>query len=173
MLLNDFTLKGFDARISASLPFANETAAGQTSSSTRINKGIKPKEISVAISIRYADASDLTDLVAVAESVNDEGALTVYDIVDDTANAMKIKQVQFVGNLTAAESEGQKFWRVTFKLAEHLSIPEIIEKRQDTGTPAEQAVAGDAVSSEPVSSESEEELTGFEAVLKKLDNKLA
>ena len=171
MLLNDYSLKGFDIRISAALPFDNDPAAGQTSSSTRVNKGIKPKELTVGTSIKFEDAKYLTGLISVAESVDSDCSLTVYNITETTANTIKIKQVQFIGVLNIVETEGAKFWRVTFKLAEYLSVPEIVEKRQDTTAAEQQTANGETVAD--VDDQETEELTGFESFLAKVDKSLA
>ncbi len=82
---------------------------------------------------------------------------------------MNIRQVQFSGNLVTKDLSPRDAWRVTFTLAEYLSVSEKAEQRQTTGLIQEQQGEGAAT----VSAAEAEALTGFETFLGKLDQALA
>ena len=107
----------------------------------------------------------------------DKGALVTYDIVEPTANAMNVRQVQFVDTFTARPIDGLRAWRVSFGLAEYRSVPEKIEQRQQTAAPQTQQAEGDTVAAADTpaapSQAAAPELTGFENVLAFLDEQLA
>lgn len=131
MRLNDFTVKANDFRITASLKIAIDDLSGQSSSSTTSNSGIKPKKFTVNVLIAFAKAQDLTDLIAVAEAKDDNGALIVYDVVAPSINVANVRKVQFGEIFTWLEMRDLEAWRVQFSLTEYDSVPERIEERQE------------------------------------------
>ncbi|MCO1336850.1 hypothetical protein MO867_21205 [Microbulbifer sp. OS29] len=174
MRLNDFTLRGSQLAVNGVLRIETESLGGNTSSTERAQNGIKPKALTVSLVITFDNADDLSSLLQQAESVDENGKLTVFDIVDDTARAMNIRQVQFNEAFNVREMVGQKAWRVNFTLSEYLSIPEKKEQRLQTETAQQQSASGEAVAETGVESQEEAETyTGFEKVLKLADDALA
>jgi len=172
--LNEYTVPNSELRVNASLRIENETLAGQTSSTSSTNKGVKPKVLQVSLLIRFDDAKQLTELTSVAEAMDDKGALTVYDIVEPTANAMNVRQVQFTDNFSVREVDGNKAWRVTFSLKEYLSVSEKAEQRLAVSEPGAQSAEGDTISTASTSQDTATEpLTGFEQFLSRVDKALA
>lgn len=130
MMLDDYTLPGFGLTVSASMEIRSEELSGETSGTDQADKGVKPKTLSVALSIRFTEESDLTKLTRLAEGKDANGEMAVYDITNGLANAMGIRQVKFSDNYSAKPASGLRKWDVSFTLKEHRSIPEMAEARQ-------------------------------------------
>lgn len=174
MRLNDFILRGSELAVNSVLRIETESLGGNTSSSDRAKNGIKPKTLTVSLVIAFKNAEHLSALVQQVESVDTNGKLTVFDIVDDTARAMNIRQVQFNEALNVRQIPEKKAWRVNFTLSEYLSIPEKVEQRQKTQAAQQQSANGEPVATASVEDqEGGESLTGFEKVLKFADDALA
>ncbi|WP_299945897.1 hypothetical protein [uncultured Microbulbifer sp.] len=174
MRLNAFTVPGSELVVNGVLRIETESLGGNTSSTDRAQNGIKAKSLSVSLVIPFDQGEELNGLLRQAESVDDNGKLTVFDIVDDTARAMNIRQVQFNESFTAREIPGKHAWRVTFTLSEYLSVPEKVEQRQQTQTAAPQSSDGEPVAPTGAAIPAEgETYTGFEQVLKWADDALA
>ena len=60
----------------------------------------------------------------------DNDARQINRISNQTAEALKIRQVKFQGVVRADEQESHRQWSVSFELVEHLSVPERVEQRQ-------------------------------------------
>jgi hypothetical protein len=199
ILLNNYQIPGYEQKLSASLSIAGEDMSGQGSSTTQADKGEKAKEVSVSTHIRFIDAKDLTALIAVAEGKNDKDERKIFDIINVTANAMNIRQVQFQGDVQVHEEDKVRAWAITFKLVEYNSVPEKKQKTADKTKAAKVAAqkptgktatakVGESTKVEaakPVSvaasgsgggaggaSTATTELSGTEKVLKYLDDKL-
>lgn len=118
ILLDRFKIPGFNQKLSASLTLAGEDLSGNGSSTAQAEKGDKPKEVSVTTSIRFIDETDLKKLIAVAEGKNDKDERKIFDIINQTANALGIKQVQFQGDVQVHEDDRLRMWNVSLKLVE-------------------------------------------------------
>ncbi|MOA25476.1 hypothetical protein D3C78_1462010 [compost metagenome] len=98
-------------------------------------------------------------------------------MVNDTAEAFGVRQVEFSENFSAREDDSLFAWRVQFTLTEKLSTAERVEKRRAGNPVKQQSAPGQAVTGpagqEGGGSQQPVELTGFEAVLKRLDDSLA
>lgn len=174
MRLNDFTLRGTERIVNGVLRIETESLGGNTSATDRAQNGIKPKGLTVSLVIKFDDADHLRNLVRLAESVDSNGKLTVFDIVDDTAQAMNIRQVQFNDAFNVREMGDKKAWRVNFTLAEYLSVPEKTEQRQPVQAAETQSADGDPVAATAAEEQAgPQELTGVEKVLKWADDALA
>ncbi|WP_444901685.1 hypothetical protein ACJJIG_21140 [Microbulbifer sp. SSSA007] len=174
MRLNDFTVRGTELAVNGVLRIETESLGGNTSSSDRAKNGIKPKTLTVSLVINMDNPDDLSELIQQAESVDENGKLTVFDIVDETARAMNIRQVQFNESVNARKIPEKTAWRVNFTLSEYLSIPEKVEQRQKTETAQQQSANGEQVAATGVEDQEEaESLTSFERVLKFADDALA
>lgn len=160
-------------KISVSTVFDSEDLSGETSGTERTHKGIKPKEISATFVLPYKDKEKLTEFYQHAQAVDDNGDLVIYDINEASTNAANIHQVKFSGRIEQREMQSHNAWRIAFKLREHLSVPEKTEQRQET-TEVQTATEGQQVALAPADEVTEEEsLTGFESILKKIDDALA
>ncbi|WAE53229.1 baseplate complex protein [Stutzerimonas frequens] len=177
LLLDGEKVRGKGLKITANLRIESDDISGQTSNSTSAHKGFKPKTLTVSLMIPFVDQVQLRDLMRMAEATEGGGQLKTYRIVNDTATAFGVRQVQFSDGVSAREDDTLAAWRVQFTLAEKLSNPERVEKRRQPNAVASQSAPGQAVSSTGTAAGDGaaapgQELTGFEATLKKLDNYL-
>lgn len=176
LLLDGQKVRGKGLKITANLRIETDDLSGQTSNTDAAHKGFKPKVLTVSLLIPYRDRADLTQLMSWAQATGSGGQRHVYRIVNDTAEAFGVRQVEFSDNVTAREDDSLHAWRVQFSLAEKLSIPERVEKRRPSNPVKQQAAPGQAVSAagtDGATASEPQELSGFEAVLQRLDKALA
>ncbi|MCM2317939.1 MAG: DNA-binding protein [Pseudomonas sp.] len=180
LLLDGEQVRGKGLKVTANLRIESDDLSGQTSNTDSAHKGFKPKTLAVSLLIRFTDKAQLRSLMSLAEATDGGGQLKTYRIVNDTAAAFGVRQVQFSDGVSAREDDSLAAWRVQFTLAEKLSNPERVEKRRSGNTVATQSAPGQAVTAGgnpatggEAATEPAQELTGFEATLKKLDNWLA
>jgi len=173
MLLNGEQVLGKNLKVSANLRIESDDLSGQTSNTETAHKGFKPKTLTVTVTIRYLDAAQLRSLMSLAEATESGGQLRTYRVVNDTAAAFGVRQVQFSDGVSAREDDILSAWRVQFTLSEKLSNPERVEKRRDGATVNQQGANGQSVGGSGAggssTGSSSSELTGLEAVLKKVD----
>ncbi|MNP71532.1 hypothetical protein D3C76_1679300 [compost metagenome] len=97
-------------------------------------------------------------------------------MVNDTAAAFGVRQVQFTDGVSAREDDSVRAWLVQFTLAEKLSNPERVEARRAGKAVTQQGAPGQSVTAPGAGAGGADapgqELSGFEATLKKLDNYL-
>ncbi|MGN7840822.1 DNA-binding protein [Pseudomonas sp. 22490] len=183
LLLDGQKVRGKGLKVTANLRIESDDMSGQTSNTDAAHKGFKPKSLTVSLMIPYVNRTDLAQLMSWAEATAAGGQRRVYRIVNDTAEAFGVRQVEFSDNLSAREDDSLFAWRVQFSLTEKLSTAERVEKRRPgnpvkqqsapgqpvtaPGTTGTAATEGTAAAAQPA------ELTGFEAVLKRLDESLA
>jgi hypothetical protein len=127
--------------------------------------------------IPYVDASQLRSLMSLAEATESGGQLKTYRVVSDTAAAFGIRQVTFSDGVSAREDDTLSAWRIQFTLSEKLSNPERVENRRATKTVNQQGGTGTSVGGTSTGTGDGQtgtsgELTGFEAVLKRVDDYL-
>lgn len=174
LLLDGQKIQGKRMKVTANLRIEADDMSGQTSGTEKAHKGFKPKTLTVSLMIPYKDAADLRALMSLAEATAGGGQLKTYRVVNDTAAAFGIRQVQFAEGVSAREDDTLAQWVVQFTLSEKLSNPERVEgRRKASGTTAQsgpgQAVGSGAGGSGSDGSGGEQGLTGFEAVLKRVD----
>lgn len=119
--------KNFKRSITAE--FDRKDLSGQTSSSATSNAGNKPKKISVSLQIPTDESEKLTELLGLAEALDEKENPLVYTIADPLARAMKIRQVIFAGSVTAKEDGTLRVYNVSFSLQESNSVAEKREER--------------------------------------------
>jgi len=173
LLLDGEQIIGHRMKVTANLKIDSDDMSGQTSSTDKSHKGFKPKTLTVAMMIRYKDSAQLRTLMRLAEGTGGGGQLRTYRIVNDTAEAFGIRQVQFSDGVSAREDDTLSQWIIQFTLSEKLSNPEKVESRRAASGVNAQSAPGDGVAGTGAGaggSGSGPELTGFEAVLKKVDN---
>lgn len=185
-------IQGKDMRVSGSLPLASEDMSGNSSATPKAETGDKGKSLAVSMRIPFTEPTWLSDLIALAEGKDGNQERSRFNIQNRTAQAMGLKQVVFDGNLDARESDKLRQWEVSFTLAEYRSTPEKKEERAPkaaarkvstqtaTGTAtgggsgSSGATAGAASTSTSTSTSTgtPEPLSGFEKVLKRIDDAL-
>jgi len=171
MRLNNYDLPGSNHKLRVSTTFEDSDMSGETSSSDRAHKGIKPKEFSVFFVLNFDDASALGQFYQTAQAVDDNGDLVIYEITERTANAVNVQQVRFSGRLDAVEMDGLHAWKVSFKLKEFLSVPEKTEQRTKTENETPEQTLGVAVATTETGEPQPQ--SGFESMLKRVDQALA
>lgn len=180
LLLDGQKVNGKYLKVTANLRIGSEDLSGQTSNTNSAHTGFKPKALTVSLMIAYRDGTHLTALMSLAEATGAGGQLKTYRLVNDTAEAFGVRQVQFSDTLTAREDDILSAWRVQFTLTEKLSNPERVETRRPAGTVQQQNGTGAVVADPSVAGTGTKpgtpaepgapELSGFEAVLKRVDD---
>ncbi|MBL4574608.1 MAG: hypothetical protein JKY51_00725, partial [Opitutaceae bacterium] len=130
LFLNGVQVRGSQLNVSATLSLAGEDMSGQGSLAAMAETGDKPKQLAVRLLIKQLNAVDLTALIVLAESKNELGERTTYNVNNPTAKAMNIRQVRFLGDVSVSEDEGLRLWKVSFKLTEVKSVPELKQSRE-------------------------------------------
>lgn len=177
LLLDGQKVNGKSLRVTANLRIESADMSGQTSNTASSHKGFKPKALTVSLMIPFRDQVHLTELMRMAEATAGGGQLKTYRVVNDTAQAFGMRQVQFSDTISVREDDNLSAWRVQFTLSEKLSNPERVETRRAGNKVQQQAGTGNVVA-DPSATESEPdtstgELSGFEEMLKKVDDYLA
>ena len=174
LLLDGQPIHGKRLKITANLRIESDDMSGQTSNSEKAHKGFKPKTLAVTLAIPFVDAVQLRTLMRLAEATAGGGQLKMYRIVNDTAAAFGIREVQFSDGVSAREDDSLRAWLVQFTLSEKLSNPERVETRRAGKGVTQQGAPGQSVTAPGAgeTGEAGQELTGFEATLKKLDTYL-
>lgn len=176
LLLDGTPVRGKGLKVAGALRIESEDLSGQTSNTASAHKGFKPKTLAITLLIPFADRANLTHLMSLAQATGSGGQRKVYRIVNDTAEAFGVRQVEFSDNVTAREDDTLKAWRISFTLSEKLSTAERVETRRP-GNPIKQQSApgqavGDSAPGAGADNPATPELTGFEKVLQKLDKAL-
>jgi hypothetical protein len=174
LLLDGEQVRGKNLKVTANLRIESDDLSGQTSNTDSAHKGFKPKTLAVTLLIPFVDESQLRNLMRLAEATGTGGQLKTYRLVNDTASAFGVRQVQFSEGVSAREDDSLRAWLVQFTLSEKLSNPERVETRRASKDVTQQGAPGQSVTA-PGAAESGvpgQELSGFEATLKKLDNYL-
>lgn len=163
-------------KVNIKLPIKNKSVAGDTSATDTVNTGTKAKTISVAGLIKFADKNILEEITQLAESVQENGSRAIYSITHDGANAMRVRQVYFDGDLDIREAQEFKAWNITFSLKQFNSVAEATEAQNSNTSPVVQdSVTGEEVAAPELESEQptlDENGTVYK-MLKTLDDLLA
>lgn len=174
LLLDGEQVRGKNLKVTANLRIESGDMSGQTSNTDTAHKGFKPKTLAVTLQIRFVDHPFLRSLMRLAEATGAGGQLKTYRVVNDTASAFGVRQVEFSDGVSAREDDTLRAWLVQFTLSEKLSNPERVETRRAGKGVTQQSAPGQSVTAPGAgeNGESGQELTGFEATLKKLDTYL-
>lgn len=178
LLLDGQKVGGKNLKVTANLRIETEDLSGQTSNTGGVHKGFKPKTLTVTLMIPFRDRADLVALVALAEATAGGGQRKTYRVVNDTAEAFGVRQVEFAENFSSREDDALRAWQIQFGLSEKLSIAEKVETRRPGNAIKAQAGTGQAVGGAAGSDGGDGTpqpagLSGFEKVLKRLDDALA
>ncbi|OOF35533.1 hypothetical protein BKK49_12490 [Rodentibacter rarus] len=104
--------------------------SGQKSSTKKSDKGVKAKELSVTGFIPYNRKEWLTQLFNFAELEDGKGEQSKYRISCTVAEAVNMREVQFSGEVSATEQNGQLGWAISFTLREVNSVAEKKDQRK-------------------------------------------
>lgn len=177
LLLDDYTVPGFGLTVSLTLPIKDEDASGDSSSTAKAKKGDKAKKLEVKVCIRFKDEAKLSALVSKAEAMS-AGDGQVFTVTNRVANAAGMRQGRFSGDLKVEPQQGLAMWTVSFSIAEHNSVPERAEEREEPRETSTQQHSGADVdnAAAPAGStatgtvDKEENLDATQRCLKKLEN---
>ncbi|MFL6968461.1 DNA-binding protein [Pseudomonas alvandae] len=177
LLLDGQKVNGKTLKVTANLRIERGDIAGQTSNTDSSHKGFKPKALTVSVLIPYRDKPHLVDIMRLAEATAEGGQLKTYRVVNDTAEAFGVRQVTFSDTITAREDDSLSAWRVQFTLTEKLSNPERVETRRPGNQVQQQGGTGNGVADPSAGSDAGSgadapELSGFESILKRVDDYL-
>ncbi|MGP5281398.1 baseplate complex protein [Pseudomonas helleri] len=174
LLLDGERVRGKNIKVTANLQIESDDLSGQTSNTDSAHKGFKPKTLTVTLQIPFVDSAYLRNIMRLAEATGSGGQRKTYRVVNDSASAFGVRQVEFSDGVSAREDDTLRAWQVQFTLSEKLSNPERVETRRAGNGVTQQGAPGQSVTAPGAggNGESGQELTGFEATLKKLDNYL-
>lgn len=173
--LNNQEVLGQEMKINIKLPFGDSDLSGQGSGTDTAEQGMKAKELTVSMLIRFDKVEWLTSLTDLAESLEENGSRTIYRIGNDAAEAMKFYQAKFTGEVNLTEQESINAWSVTFTLTEVLSVPERKAQRDEIKPAKQQTVNnndGDTSTGDDPNIPPNTDLTMVEQFLKYADNAL-
>jgi hypothetical protein len=166
----DFALSGQAIRmknleVSVSMRIQDKDQSGQASSTASAQQGIKAKELKVTGLIPYDDEAQLTLLYALAEAQDSAGNNARYRVNHDTARKIKFREATFTGDVSASKASDLLAWQVSFSLREYFSVAEKkAEMRAGSNGSKVQTTQGTTAATD-----TPEELSWFEKVLKKVD----
>lgn len=169
LYLSNQKINGHNLKVSASLELASEDNSGQSSYTDAAETGDKPKKLNVSLEIRFADVQYLSALIVLAEAKTVVGERVVYNVMNPTAQAMNIRRARFAGNVSVAEDDSLKRWKVSFKLHEVESVPELKEARSEAKPVTDLPPTGTTVAASSKAVPKVEDLSSFESVLKFID----
>ncbi|MNJ23912.1 hypothetical protein D3C77_183100 [compost metagenome] len=176
LLLDGQKVQGKRMKVTANLRIESDDMSGQTSNTESAHKGFKPKTLAVTLMIPFLNKEWLRDLMRLAEATAGGGQLKTYRVVNDTAAAFGVRQVQFSDGVSAREDDTLSAWIIQFTLSEKLSNSERVEGRRKANGVTKQSApgqgVGDSAGQAADGSGSGKELSGFESVLKKVDDYL-
>ena len=130
LALNGTPIYLHNIMMSVSVKREEKDMSGQKSSTKKSDKGVKAKELNVTGFIPYARKEWLTDLFNLAESEDGKGEQSKYRVSCTIAEAVNMREVQFSGEVTAAEQSGQLGWAISFTLREVDSVAEKKDQRK-------------------------------------------
>jgi hypothetical protein len=137
--LNGQTFNLMNISVGFCREFKAQDQSGQSSSTDDSEQGEKAAELDVSGSVAFRDLIFLIILEDMSNAKDENGDRLAYRIVNDVANAFKVKTVKFTGRFSVTQQDNQMAWNVSFKLKEHNSVAEQKEQRQKEQTKPEQS----------------------------------
>lgn len=130
LALNGTPIYLHNIMMSVSVKREEKDMSGQKSSTKKSDKGVKAKELSVTGVIPYNRKEWLTQLFNLAEAETGKGEQTKYRVSCTVAEAVNMREVQFSGEVSATEQNGQLGWSISFTLREVNSVAEKKDQRK-------------------------------------------
>ncbi|ELG2962725.1 DNA-binding protein [Vibrio fluvialis] len=118
--------------------FKAQDMSGMSSLTDDSEQGEKAAMLDVSGLIAFKDLTLLAQLENMSNAKDENGDRLTYRVVNDVANAFKVKTVKFSGRFSVTPQDNKMAWQVTFKLKEHNSVAEQKEQRQKDQTKPEQ-----------------------------------
>ena len=165
-------------RINLAMELKEQDMSGQSSGTNGSEQGDKGMMLTVSGLIPFKQPSVLKRLMVLSRQ-KEECKRKIYRIGNELAQAMTIRQVRFVGRVTADEQESLMAWKVSFQLREYLSVSEVKEQREEEKQGDEQTeTTENTTPAEPkahaavTNSEETKQQTQFEEALKRTEEAL-
>ncbi|TMX39768.1 DNA-binding protein [Vibrio rotiferianus] len=133
--------KTFDIKnimVNFSREYKSQDMSGMSSMTDDSEQGEKAAELEISGLISFKHLNQLTELEQMSAAKDAAGDRKVYRVVNDVANAFKIKMAKFAGKFSVTQQDSQMAWQVSFRLKEHHSIAEQKEQRHKVNTKPEQ-----------------------------------
>ncbi|MCG6368897.1 DNA-binding protein [Vibrio fluvialis] len=118
--------------------FKVQDMSGMSSLTDDSEQGEKAAMLDVSGLIAFKDLALLAQLENMSNAKDENGDRLTYRVVNDVANAFKVKTVKFSGRFSVMPQDNKMAWQVAFKLKEHNSVAEQKEQRQKDQTKPEQ-----------------------------------
>ncbi|MGY0603570.1 MAG: baseplate complex protein [Paraglaciecola chathamensis] len=131
LVLDGNQLPGSELRLSVNYSIESDDLSGQGSSTTDAETGDKAQIVRVRVLIPHAKPEDLKTIRDLAGQRDEDGSRHVFTIVNETTEAMSIRQVKFNAEFLVKEDDAKKAWWVNFILKEHRSVAEKVQEQQD------------------------------------------
>jgi len=174
MKLDDYEFPGDEMTVTCDLPINDKSVAGSSSSTESSINGFDPKIISCSLLINFNEETIVKEIRALAESVDDNGAQTVYSILNPTANVMGVSKVHFSSKVSLRQMSNHKqAWTLSFTLKEKRSVAERKDERLKSDNSTSPIPAVGTTETTTQSPDTEKQLTNFEQVLNFVNEKLA
>lgn len=171
LTLDGERLPGHEISISINYSIPADDLSGQGSSTIDSETGDKPQIIRVRLLIPHKTPDDLKNIRNLAAKRAEDGSRHVFTIVNDSAEAMAIRQVKFHSEMLVKEDQNKKAWWVNFVLKEHRSVAEKVQEQQDLEQKQQTEV--ETTTSTPVANSDDEQikkLVGVENWLQQGEN---
>lgn len=136
---------GFEGKCTATVETPTDDLSGNTDSTDKADKGVKPKKLAVSFSLRFTERDYLTTLVGLAEARDGGGEAVKYNIVSRLATVLRIRQAQFSGQVAIDQDDTLHCWHISFSLSEFRSVPEAAAGRAASRSGAETGSFDDLV----------------------------
>lgn len=122
-------IHGHELNVSSVLVMPKADLSGQSSATDKADLGIKPKKVTVSLSIPFSQSDWLSQIVQLSEERDENGAAVPYIIVDMLCKALNIRRVTFSDSVNIFEQGQTRAWDVSFTLSEYKSPAEVAESR--------------------------------------------
>ena len=125
---------GFDLVVGWSMEIPTDDLSGNTSLTDKADKGVKPKRISVAFSIREnrEELDYWTQLLLMLEAKDGKSQATEYVVIHPLVQASRIRSMRVAGQVRINEAAGKRQYDVSFDMEEVRSVAEATEARGQT-----------------------------------------
>lgn len=129
LMIDGKAIHGHELNVSSVLIMPKADLSGQSSATDKADLGIKPKKVTVSLSIPFSKKTWLREIVQLSEARDENGAALHYVIVDLLCDALNIRQVTFSDSVNIFEHDQTRAWDVSFTLSEYKSPAEVAESR--------------------------------------------